>query len=372
MAYQKHYQEKDWQNLPSQKTPINRTNLMHIERGINENDNRIVALDAKKFDVSQANLLVKSVTVDPATGVIAVTLLNGTVTTYDLDIEKVVVNFDITDDNILVITLADGTTKEVDLTKFVYTFSNTATISLKQENRVVTAEIIDGSVTMEKLDAAIQSEFLQYKLDAETAANSALQYQKFSRRYAIGYPEEFPGSESDNAKYYYEQSKTNAETSTQNAQSALASKESAESQAAIATQKATLATASANSASADAATASQKAQDAEQSKQTAVQSAQEALTSKTIAEQKAEYSEEYADLSKRYAVGGVIPEDANDNSKWYYQQCQDIKNQMDAVASLVVPNFFIDFDTGKLMSDKEGTGIHFWLEDGKLYGEVTA
>lgn len=201
--YQKHYRKTDWQNLPSQKTPINRTNLMNAENGINENDNRIVALDVKKFDVTQAQLLVKSVTVDPDTGVIAVTQLNGAVTTYDLDIEKVVVNFDITDDNILVITLADGTTKEVDLTKFIYTFANSATISLNQINRVVTAEIIDGSVTMEKLDAAIQSEFLQYKLDAETAADTAMQYQKFARRYAIGYPEEFPGSEVDNAKYYY-------------------------------------------------------------------------------------------------------------------------------------------------------------------------
>ena len=233
MAYQPFYEITDWQELPSQKTPINRPNLLHAENGIKEADKRIVQLDAKKAELSLVNLLVRSIVVDAKTGVITVTQQNGTVTTYDLDIEKVIANFDITDDNVLILTLADGTTKEVDLTKFVNTFSSTATISMSMKDRVVTAEIIDGSVTMDKLDAAIQGEFRQYMLDAQSARDSALQYQKFAKRYAIG-DSEFVGSETDNAKYYYEQTKTNAEIAASNAQSAEVDSETATAQAAIA------------------------------------------------------------------------------------------------------------------------------------------
>lgn len=241
MAFQPFHTLRNWLNLPSQKTPLNATNLNYMDNSIKEADNRIVQLDAKKAEVSLVNQLVRSVVLDPKSGVLTVTLQNGTVTTYDLDIERVVTNFDITDDNILVLTLADGSTKEVDLTKFVNTFSNTATVSMKMENRVVTAEIVDGSVTMEKLDAAIQSEFRQYMLDAQSARDSALQYQKFAKRYALG-DAEFEGSETDNAKYYYEQSKSNAETTTANAEAAADSAGSATAQAAIATTKATSAT----------------------------------------------------------------------------------------------------------------------------------
>ena len=210
MAYKPFYQITDWQNLPIQKTPINRTNLLHVENGIKEADNRIIHLDTEKLEKAEANLMVKSVVVDAKTGVITVTLLNGTVYTYDLDIERVVVNFDITDDNILILTLANGTKKRVDLTRFVYSFSNTATITMKMVNRKVTAEIVDGSVTMAKLDASIQSTFLQYLLDAESARDLALQYQKNAKRYAIG-DAEFDGSETDNAEYYCDQSKKYSE-----------------------------------------------------------------------------------------------------------------------------------------------------------------
>ncbi len=255
MAYGPYYYITDWKNEPSQETPINRTNLLKIENGIKEADNRIVQIDAKKAELSLVNTLVKEITLDTYTGIMTVTQQNGTVTTYDLAIEKVVANFDINDDNELVLTLADGTQKVIDLTRFVYSVDSTATISMKILNRTITADIVDGSVTMAKLDASIQMELRQYMLDAQAARESALQYQK---------------------------------------------------------------------------------------------------------------------LSKRYAVGGVVPEDTEDNAKYYYQQTQNLKAQVDAVAKIVVPRFYIDFSTGKLMSDTEAKGMAFWIEDGKLYGEETA
>ncbi|MEY8356785.1 hypothetical protein AALB39_26025 [Lachnospiraceae bacterium 54-53] len=183
MAYGPYYYITDWKNEPSQETPINRTNLLKIENGIKEADNRIVQIDAKKAEQSLVNTLVKEITLDTDSGILTVTQQNGTVATYDLAIEKVVTNFDINDQNELVLTLADGTQKVIDLTRFVYSVNSTATVAMKILNRTITAEIVDGSVTMEKLDAAIQTELRQYMLDAQAARDLALQYQNNAKTF---------------------------------------------------------------------------------------------------------------------------------------------------------------------------------------------
>lgn len=334
MAYQPFYGVTDWQNLPSQKTALNRTNLLHAENGIKEADNRIVQLDNRKAELSLVNTLVKNVVLNPKTGVLTVTLVNGTTATYDLDIERVVTNFDITNGNVLVLTLADGTRKEVDLTKFVNTFSNTATVSMRVENRVVTANIIDGSVTMGKLDAAIQTEFRQYMLDAKSARDMALQYQKSAKRYALG-DGEFPGSDTDNAKYYYEQTKSNAGTVAANAQTSTTAAETATAQATISTQKAAAASASATSAAGDAILSGTKSQEAMAAATRAGESAKLSTDKANLSTTKATESLSSAQTSKRYAVGGVVAEDAQDNANWYYQQTKELKEQVGA--SVVVP-----------------------------------
>lgn len=370
MGYQNDYNVTDWENRPSQKTPVARRLLMNIENGIKEAYNRIVQLDAKKLEISVANLMVKSVTLDTKTGVLTVTLLNGSSVDYDFDIEKVIANFDITEDNILVLTLADGTTKEVDMTKFINTFASSSTISMSVKDRVVTAEIVNGSVTMDKLDAAIQTEFRQYMLDAQSARDSALQYQSFAKRYALGDETEFPGSGADNAKYYYEQSKANAEATAADAETSTLAAETSTEQAGIATQKATSATVSANSAAGSAQVAGEKATAAAVSEAVTLQKAADAAASETVAKQKAEEAETSARLAKRYAIGDEVPEDTQDNAKYYYEQSKSLKDEIDATANLVVPRFYIDFKTGKLMSDKAAQGMKFWIENGKFYGEM--
>lgn len=369
MAYQTFYVITDWQNLPSQKTALNRTNLLHLENGVKEADIRIVQLDASKLSMEIANTLVKSVNVDTKTGVITVTKLNGAIETYDLDIERVVTNFDVTDEGVIILTLADGTEKSVDIAKFINTFKSSATIAFGMTDREVTARIIDGSVTMDKLDPTIQSEFRQYMIESQNARDAALQYQKFAKRYTIG-DSEFEGSETDNAKYYYEGTKQAAETTVTNAAAAARDAETATSQATIATSKATNAAASANSAAADAQTASENASTATSQATLASQKAQEAASSERTATTKAAAALDSANDAKRYAVGGVVAEDAQDNAKYYCQQAQKLKDQIDNAASLVIPQFYIDLETGALMSDKKAQGMRFWLEDGAFYGEA--
>lgn len=369
MAYGPYYYITDWENEPSQKTPINRTNLLKMENGIKEADNRIVQLDASKADKSALNTMVKDVTLDTDTGILTVTLQNGTIRTYDLDIEKVVTNFDINDQNQLVLTLADGTQKVIDLTRFVYSVESTATISMTITDRIMRANIVDGSVTMEKLDAAIQTEFRQYMLDAQSARDAALQYQKFAKRYVFG-DQDFPGSENDCAKYYYEQTKEDAATSGQNAQQAADSAAVSTTQSGIATTKAAAATAAANQTAADVLTTTQKATAAGASEQVARDKATEAGTSQTAAGQSAATAQTSALMAKRYAVGdGSVPGSESDCAKSYYEQTQNLKAQVDLAAKISIPHFYVDMATMKFMSDTEATGIRFWYENGKFYGE---
>lgn len=350
MAYGPYYYITDWENEPSQKTAINRTNLLHMENGIKEADNRIVQLDANKAEKSTINSLVKDVTLDTNSGILTVILQNGTTKTYDLDIERVVTNFDINDQNELVLTLADGTVKTIDLTRFVYSVASSSTITMTINNRVMTASIVDGSVTMDKLDAAIQTEFRQYLLDAQSARDAAKNYQLYAKRYTKG-DQSFPGSETDNAEYYYGQTKTAAEESGQNATAAADSAGVAQVQAGIATQKATSATASENNASASAQIATQKATAAGTSEQVATQKAAAAGASQTAAAQSAMEASNSALLAKRYAVGGVVPEDTEDNAEHYYQEAKNYATIAQEVTDMIYPDIFINIGTGHLHAE---------------------
>lgn len=361
MAYEAFYTITDWQNLPSQKTALGRKNLLHLENGVKEADLRIVQLDASKLSVEIANLLVKTVNVDTKTGVITVTKLNGTVDTYDLDIERVVTNFDVTDEGIIILTLADGTEKQVDIGKFLNTFKSSATIALTMTDREVTASIIDGSVTMDKLDPTIQTEFRQYMLDAQNARDAALQYQKFAKRYTVG-DTDFEGSETDNAKYYYEETKQAAAETVTNAALAAQDAETSTSQAAIATKKATNAAASANSAAADAQTASEKSSVATTKASEAAQSALDAAESENSARKKASEAYSSAADSKRYAVGGVADGDAEDNSKYYCQQAKNYAKLAQEVTDIIYPNVFVNVDTGHLVATG-GNNFSVTLDD---------
>lgn len=328
MPYQPYYYITDWQNWPSQKTAVNRTHLLKIENGIKEADNRIVQIDANKADQSIVNTMVKDVTLDTDTGILTVTLLNGSVKSYDLDIEKVVTNFDITDDDKLVLTLADETQKVIDLTRFVYSVESTATISMMITDRIMKAVIVDGSVTMEKLDVAIQTEFRQYMLDAQSARDAALQYQKNAKRYTEG-DEEFPDSETDNAKYYYEQVKLNAATSSQNAQAAANSEQIATEQANIARQKAANASASETNAAGSAQNATQKATAAATSEQYAKDKADLAEAAAATATQKASEASTSEANAKTYMQG------AGNKASQAQTEANRAKSEADRAASYV-------------------------------------
>ena len=186
--YNKQYTPTLWKNYPLTDTSINAYRLNHLEGGVNENDNRLVALSEDKAEQTVVNKMVKTVTLNKATGVLTVTLLDGTKSTYDLDIEKVVANFDLNNNNDLVLTLADGTQKVVPLSKFVdtYTFKSSGTITFNANGKEITAFIPDGGITLAKLEATVLSTIRQYMLDAQTAKGQAEQAAENARGYAVG------------------------------------------------------------------------------------------------------------------------------------------------------------------------------------------
>ena len=200
-----------WLNFPSKSTALGQKNLRYMDNGILQCAQYILALSQDKAKVSDINTMVQNVTLDVDTGILTVMLKNGTINTYDLAIEKVVINFNITDDNQLILTLADGTQKIIDLTRFVYSVSSTSTISMEIKDRTITANIVDGSITIDKLESSIISTIRQYALDAQAAESSAQKHDINSKSWATGGTGSREGEDVDNSKFYSIEAKTQAD-----------------------------------------------------------------------------------------------------------------------------------------------------------------
>lgn len=178
---QKAYSRTTWENYPSDNTPLNETNLNHLEAGVDEIDNRVISLDTTKFDKTEAAGLIKSFELDTVTGIITITKYNGSVTTIDTLLEKIAVNFDFdAATQKIIITLDDGTTKEIDLSAFItqYEFLDSDTIGFTVDGAgKVTAIVKEGSIEEKHLRpnylAEIKTEAAKAEASKTAAAESA-------------------------------------------------------------------------------------------------------------------------------------------------------------------------------------------------------
>ena len=107
--------------------------------------------------------------------------------------------------------LADGEQIVIDLTRFVYSVASTATISMQISDRTITANVVDGSITLDKLEQSVMSTLRQYMLDAQTAATSAGQYYTGSQSWAVGGTGSRDGEDTNNSKYYSQLAKNEAD-----------------------------------------------------------------------------------------------------------------------------------------------------------------
>lgn len=208
----KTYSRINWENKPSTNTALGATNLNKMDLALNEIDNRVVTLGQQKLDKDVANNMVSSWSMNESTGVITVTLLDGTTTSYDLNIEKIPANLELTSDGILKMTTDDGEVYTADLSSLIreYTFQDSSTIAFTasvgtNSYKEITASIKAGSITDNELSSTLIDNLQQQVASATQSASDADDYAKLSKRYAVGGVVE--GDDTDNAKYYYEKTK---------------------------------------------------------------------------------------------------------------------------------------------------------------------
>lgn len=214
---QKIYSRINWENFPSEKTAVNESNLNKMDLAIDNLDDRVVAMDASKVDLTRANELVKEILWDESNGTLTVVKMNGSRAVIDTKLEKLAVNFTYNPQTQqLVITLDDGTVQNVDLSSLIteYEFLDSDTIAFEIVGGKVKAIVKNGSITEEKLNPTYLGEIHTQVARAESSATSADASEKnaasssaLSKSYAVGGTGTREGEDTDNAKYYMEQAK---------------------------------------------------------------------------------------------------------------------------------------------------------------------
>ena len=212
---QKIYSRIDWKNFPSEETAVNETNLNRMDSGLDAIDDRVVAMDATKFDVITANSLIKDWEIDEKTGIITITKLSGEKILFDLNIEKIPVSFALSDDGILTMTTDDGTkfTANIGAMIPILTFedSDEIAVSVRGEgvNKTYSFSIKNGSITEDKLrpdylaDIKVESAKAEKAAEASTASQTQAQMQAtLAKSYAEGDTGRRDGEDTNNAKYW--------------------------------------------------------------------------------------------------------------------------------------------------------------------------
>lgn len=215
----------NWLNKSdSLSTPLGKTNLNRMDSAIKTLDGRVVEvctetirLDTAKADKSQLNNMVTNWSIDNATGIVTLTKYNGTTVTINTALNKLAVNFvyDAVNQQ-LIITQSDGTKQYVDMSALItqYEFLNSDTVSFTvQSDGKIKAEVINGSITKEKLSPDIlalitttEGSLEEYLKIAQEAVEESAYNAKLSQSYAIGMSGVRDIEDTDNSKYYKEQS----------------------------------------------------------------------------------------------------------------------------------------------------------------------
>lgn len=213
MVLNKVYTRINWEDYPSENTDLDAYNLNQMDSAIDALDNRIILQDALKVDKSAINGNISDWTMDKTTGVITITKYNGEKIIFDLNIEKIPVEFSMSDDGIITMTTEDGTQFTADIGSMipVLTFEDSATIAVSVngtgKNKTYSFSIKTGSVT----DAMLQPNYLAdirvESANASAYAQSANAKSVLAESYAIGGTGTREGEDTDNAKYYMEQAK---------------------------------------------------------------------------------------------------------------------------------------------------------------------
>ena len=180
-----------WKNKREGGTPLNEANLNTSDIALKEIDNRILELRDAKFNSEDANGLVKDWNIDVATGIITVTWHNNTTEIFDLNIEKIPVNFEMSQDGIITMTTEDGSEYTADIKSVIpiYSFVGSATINVvssvgENGEKVFTFSVVDGSIDGTKLNPDYLAEINTSVNSAQSSEQKSLEYSLLSKEYA--------------------------------------------------------------------------------------------------------------------------------------------------------------------------------------------
>lgn len=207
-----------WENLPSVQTPIIAAQLNRNEQTVDTIDDRVVTLDTTKADQTDMLQAVQDITFDDETGDFTVAFFNGLTATIHTDLEKTAINFDYDDDptsphyESLVLTLVDGTVKYIDMSALIteYEFASSSTIAFTNTSGIITADILNGSVTDQKLQPSYLADITVQATRSETASANAQTYKFDAEAWSSGTRNGVPVPASDpahhnNSKYWSQQ-----------------------------------------------------------------------------------------------------------------------------------------------------------------------
>lgn len=219
-----------WENRSeSLRTPIDKNNLNKMDNTIKKlceiMDVVYHGFSIEKLDKSSANkLLSETPTWDAETGILTFKFFDGTSFSIDFNIEKIPVSFSLNSNGVLVMTTEDGTEWQANIGSMIptYNFNNSQRIHFEKiENAdgsfAVNADILKGSITDEYLEPNYLSNITAQAQSASSSAENASTSEsnastdaKLSQSYAVGKSGIRDGEDTDNAKYYSEQAKKNA------------------------------------------------------------------------------------------------------------------------------------------------------------------
>jgi len=207
-----------WRNLPDITTPITQDELNRNETTVDVIDDRVIVLDSSKANQTDMLQAVRSIGYTAATGTFRVTFFNGTYIDIDTDIEKIAINFDYDDDPTspnyqkIIITLQDGTKKYIDLSALIteYEFNSSQTIQAIVSGGEVSFEVINGSITEDKLEP-------NFLANCRIEVALAEGYAEDSEAWAVGQRQGVDVPDTDetyqnNSKWYAQQSSNSADS----------------------------------------------------------------------------------------------------------------------------------------------------------------
>ena len=212
---QKVYSRINWENYPSENTPLNESNLNRTDYAINEIDDRVISMDTQKADVVDIANLVQNVTVDDATGVITLTKYNGQTAQIQTTLNKIAVNFEYSyDSQSLLLTLNDGSVATISLASLIQNneFVDTPTIDFTVSGAgMVSAIVVEHSIGDEHLRTNYLADIRVSEANAAQSESDSEAHMLNSEAWAVGEKAGTPVPSTDNqyqnnSKYWKQRS----------------------------------------------------------------------------------------------------------------------------------------------------------------------